>query len=459
MEDDFSVPHYKIKMVENTQLLPREKRIGAIKRCGNNVFSLKSEEVFIDLLSDSGTSAMSDSQWASMFHGDEAYSGSKSFFRLKEAVQEVMGFPLIIPAHQGRAAEKILDEVLVKKGDVIPGNWHFDTTRAHIEYQGAIGIDCVTKEALEPAIFHPFKGNIDLEKLESVIKKHGKEKIPYILLTITCNSMGGQPVSIQNIRDTKKLADQYGIPLFFDAARFAENAFFIKKREKEFENHSIGEIVAEMFSYVDACTMSAKKDAIVNIGGFIGLRNQELYDKLVPIAILLEGYPTYGGMSGRDMEAVATGLREVISEEYLAARIGQVAYLARKLDEAGIPIIKPPGGHAVFVDGKAFLPHIPQEQFPSQALCTQLYIESGIRAVEIGTCLAGRNPQTGKNVMPKLDLMRLTIPRRVYLREHMDYIVESLKRLYARREQIKGLKFSFEATGIRHFKSRFEVIE
>lgn len=454
---DFFVPPYKIKMVEHIKLIPRKERLVAIKRCGYNVFLLKAEEVFIDLLTDSGTSAMSDQQWSALMLGDESYSGSKSFFDMKKSIEEITGFPFIIPCHQGRGAEHVLDSVLLKPGDVVPGNYHFDTTRAHIEHRGAVGVDCVIDEAFEPGKILPFKGNIDTKKLESVIKKHGAQKVPYILITITSNATGGQPVSMENIKEVCEVAKKHGVLLFFDAARFAENAYFIKMREEGYKKKSVADIAREMFSHADGCTMSAKKDGLVNIGGFIAVKNEELYQKLLPSEILMEGFPHYGGMSGRDMSAMAVGLKEVVNEHYLSARIGQVAYLAKRLEEIGVPVVKPAGGHAVFVDGKAFLPHISQEQFPSQALCANLYIESGIRAVEIGTVLAGRDPKTGLNVMPKLDLLRLTIPRRVYMKEHMDYIADSFKKLLEKRNQIKGLKFAFEAPILRHFQSKFEI--
>ncbi len=452
------VPFYKIKMIEPIKLISREERIKRIEEAGLNVFLLHSKDIFIDLLSDSGTNAMSQNQWSAMFQGDEAYSGCESFYRLKKAVKDVLGFDFVLPTHQGRGAEKVLDAALIKEGDIVPGNYHFDTTQAHIEFRKAQGINCVIDEAFNTSKEHPFKGNTDLEKLEKVLKEN-KGKVPYVIITITCNSIGGQPVSMENIRKTKELCRKYNVPLFFDAARFSENAFFIKKREKGYTNKSIGEIVLEMMSFADGITCSAKKDALVNIGGFLAFRKKELFEKCVPFNVLFEGFPTYGGLSGRDLEAVAVGLREAIKEEFLAARTAQVKYLGEELIKAGIPIQIPIGGHAVFVDGKKFLAHIPQEQFPSHSLANELYIEGGIRGVEIGTLLAGRDPKTGKNILPKLDLFRMAIPRRVYLKEHFDYIAECFKELKKRKDEIKGLQFEFESPILRHFQSRFKRVE
>ncbi len=398
---------------------------------------------------------MSQEQWSAIMKADESYAGARSFDNFKNSVSEVTGFPFILPVHQGRAAEHVLDSVLIKEGNVVLGNIHFDTTQAHIEYRKGIGINCVIKEAFDCTKECNFKGNMDLEKLEKVLEKN-KGNIAYVLTTVTCNSGGGQPVSMENIKKTSELCRKYKVLFFIDAARFAENCFFIKEREKGFEKKSIAEIALEMFSFTDGCTMSAKKDAIVNIGGLLAFRKKELYEKCIPFCILFEGFPTYGGLAGRDLEAIAVGIKEGIQEDYLRYRIGQVKYLGEGLTKAGIPVMKPIGGHAVFVDGKKFLSHIPQEQFPSHTLCAELYIEAGIRAVEIGTLLAGRDPKTGKNVMPKLDLMRLTIPRRVYLKEHMDYIIESMKKLKERKDSIKGLKFKFESPILRHFQSTFE---
>ncbi len=452
------LPNFKIKSVELTKLISKEERIKAVKKAGLNVFLLKSDEVFIDLLTDSGTNAMSQNQWSAIMKADESYAGAKSFDNFHKSIKEITGFEFVLPVHQGRAAEHILDHLLVKEGNIIPGNIHFDTTKAHIEHRKGIGENCVIKEAWNCEKECDFKGNIDLTKLEKVLEEN-KKNTGYVLTTITCNSGGGQPVSMQNIKKTSELCREYDVLFFLDAARYAENCFFIKEKEKGFENKSIKEIAKEMFSYCDGFTMSAKKDAIVNIGGVLAFKEKELYEKSIPFCILFEGFPTYGGISGRDLEAIAVGLKEGINEDYLRHRIGQVKYLGEELSKAGIPVMKPIGGHAVFVDGKEFLKHIPQEQFPSQALATELYIESGIRGVEIGTLLAGRNPKTKENIMPKLDLLRLTIPRRVYLKEHMDYIIESFKKLKKRKKEIKGLKFEFESPVLRHFQSKFEWTE
>jgi tryptophanase len=456
-EKKMSVPFFKIKSVEPIKLIPKKERIKAIEKAGLNVFLLKSSEIFIDLLTDSGTNAMSQEQWSAIMKADESYAGSKSFEDFKNSVTEVTGFPFVLPVHQGRAAENVLNAVLVKEGNVIPGNIHFDTTKAHIEHRKGIPVNCVIEDAFDCEKELPFKGNIDLSKLEEVLEKN-KGNIAYVLTTITCNSGGGQPVSMENIQKTSQLCKKHNVLFFLDAARFAENAFFIKEREKGFQEKSIQEIAREMFSYADGCLMSAKKDAIVNMGGFIAFRKKELFEKCIPFGILFEGFPTYGGLSGRDLEAIAVGIKEGIQENYLRYRIEQVRYLGNGLIKAGIPVMKPIGGHAVFVNGKKFLSHIPQEQFPSHTLAAELYIESGIRAVEIGTLLAGRNPK-GENVMPKLDLLRLTIPRRVYLREHMDYIIEAFKKIKERKKEIKGLKFKFESPILRHFQSRFERAE
>lgn len=448
-------PPFKIKSVEAINLIPYSERVQKINEKGLNLFLLSSKDVYIDLLTDSGTSAMSDKQWAGVMTGDESYAGSMSFERLSVAVRDVMGFPFTLPAHQGRGAEQVLDRVLISKGQIVPGNIHFDTTRAHIEDIGGRGIDCVINEAFDTESDYPFKGNIDLNKLESLIKDD-PSKIAYILVTATCNNGGGQPVSIENIKQVNKIAKKYKKLLFMDAARFAENAYFIKQRENGYEKNSIRDIVKEMFSYFDGCTMSAKKDALVNIGGFIALNDENIYKELSPVNVLLEGFPTYGGLSGRDMEAIAIGLHEGVNEDYLSYRIGQVSYLGNKLLEIGIPLMKPFGGHAIYINGKKFLNHIPQEQFPSLALAIECYIEGGVRCVEIGTLLAGRDPDTGKNVLPVLDLMRLAIPRRVYLQEHIDYVVNVVENVFKRRKEIKCIEFEYESPIMRHFLSRFK---
>ncbi len=450
---------FKIKMVEPIKLIDREERERVLAEAGLNVFNIPSEKVFIDLLTDSGTGAMSESQWASIMEGDESYAGSPSFFRLKDAVGDVMGFPYVLPTHQGRAAENVLHSVMIREGDVIPGNSHFDTTKAHIEFRRAHAIDCTINECFDPALEYPFKGNVDLDKLAKVVSEHDKSRIPFVLITVTNNSGGGQPVSLENIQEVSAFCRAHGLRLFIDAARFAENAWFIKHREPSQKNRSIRQIVRDVFAAADGCTMSAKKDAIVNIGGFIALRDKDLYDRCCEMNILFEGYITYGGLSGRDMEALATGLVEGCDEAYLTARIGQIKRFGDSLSEAGIPIMRPPGGHAIYVDAKRFLPNIDQEQFPAQALVCELYLESGVRAVEIGTVLADRDPDTGKNRPPALELMRLTIPRRVYTDNHLAYVRQSLINLYNRRETIKGLRFTYEPNVLRHFRARFEWIE
>jgi len=448
---------YRIKVVEPVKLTTKEERKKLIKKAGYNPFLLKAEDVYIDLLSDSGTGAMSQNQWAGMMLGDESYAGSKNFYNFESAVKDITGFKYVLPVHQGRGAENVLDSALIKPGDVIPGNMHFDTTKAHIEHKKGKAVDCTIDEACKPVSSNPFKGNVDLKKLENVIKKYTGKKIPFIVVTVTCNSAGGQPVSMKNLKDVKKLASKYKIPVFIDAARYAENAYFIKKRGKGYKNKTIKEIAKELFSYADGCTMSCKKDAIVNIGGFLAMNSKRLYQKCSSFGILFEGFPTYGGMAGRDMEAIARGLYEGIDERYLEDRIGQVEYLGNKLKENNIPIIEPVGGHAVYVDVKRFLPHIKPEEFPAHALCCELYVESGVRAVEIGTLLAGRD-ETGENRIPKLEMLRLTIPRRVYTYRHMDVVVEGLKNLYKRRKEIKGLKMVYEPPILRHFTARFKPI-
>lgn len=448
---------YKIKSIEPISLLPREVREKKIAEAGLNLFRLRSSDVYIDLLTDSGTGAMSAKQWSCLMLGDESYAGSESFFKLEKSIQDVMGLPFVIPVHQGRAAEQVLDFTLIQSGQVVPGNTHFDTTKSHIEFRGGRAIDCTIDEGRDARVDHPFKGNLDLNKLDAAFKKHGKEAISYVLITITCNSGGGQPVSMANIREVSAFCKERHLRLFFDAARFAENAYFIKTREKGYENKSIPSIVLEMFSHVEGCTMSAKKDGLVPIGGFLAVRDEQLYEELKPHDILFEGFYTYGGMSGMDMENLAQGLREVVEEDYLSYRIGQTTYLGTRLDEKGVPVVKPIGGHAVFVDGRLFFPKVPEDQFPAQLLTIELYKEGGIRAVEVGSCLAGRDPDTGKNIRPALDLCRLTLPRRVYTKEHMDYIADVVETVFREKRGLtRGLAFDKEAVGIRHFNSTFK---
>ena len=451
---------YKIKMVETIRKSTRKEREQWIKEDHYNLFNLKSDYVFIDLLTDSGTGAMSDKQWSAMMEGDESYAGARSYYNMKESIRDITGFVFFLPTHQGRAAENVLFSSIVKEGDILPGNSHFDTTKGHIEFRKAHAVDCTIAEAKDTNAILPFKGNIDLNLLEDVLRKHPKEKIPCIVLTITNNTAGGQPVSMENIKGTSALAKKYGVKLLLDSARFAENAYFIKTREEGYANVSITDICREMFSHADFMTMSSKKDAIVNMGGFIGFRNEEDWKACQMFNIMYEGYITYGGMSGRDMNALAQGLREGTQFDYLETRIGQVAYLGKKLDEYGIPYQKPAGGHAIFVDAKKILTNVPKEQFVAQTLGIELYLEGGVRGVEIGALLADRDPETRENRYPALELLRLAIPRRVYTNDHMDYIAAALKNVFDRRETIKtGYLIKKELPIMRHFTVELEKIK
>jgi tryptophanase len=451
---------YKIKMVEQIHRSTREDRQLWIEEAGYNLFNVRSERVFIDLLTDSGTGAMSDKQWSEMMLGDESYAGSSSYYKFRDAIRDIFGFEYILPTHQGRAAENVLFSVMIHEGDIVPGNSHFDTTKGHIEFRKAKAVDCTIDEAFNTTIEHPFKGNVDLNKLEDVLKTSPKGKIPMIILTVTCNSSGGQPVSMKNIREVSQLANKYDIPVFVDAARFAENAYFIRKREAGYEDMPIREIVAEMFSYVDGMTMSSKKDAIVNMGGFIALRSKEIYRQASVFNIMYEGYITYGGMSGRDLNALAQGLYEGTEFDYLETRIEQVAYLGKKLTEYGVPLQMPYGGHAIFVDANRIFPHIPCEEFRAQTLAIELYLEAGIRGVEIGALLADRDPVTRENRYPALELLRLAIPRRVYTNNHMDYVAVAMANVYERRNSIKhGLRIEYEAPIMRHFTVKMARME
>ena len=458
MELPYAEP-FKIKMVEPIQNSTKEQRLKWIKEAHYNLFNLASDKVFIDLLTDSGTGAMSDRQWAEMMLGDESYAGSSSFLKLKNTVKKITGFEYFLPTHQGRAAENVLFSALVKEGDLVPGNSHFDTTKGHIEFRKAKAIDCTIKEAFDTTIDHPFKGNLDLYLLEDVFKNNPKEKIPFVVVTITCNTAGGQPVSMENIKAVSALCKKFEIPLYFDAARFAENAYFIQKREKGFEDKTIKEIVKEFFAYGEGMTMSAKKDGLVNMGGFIALNNEEVFKKAMVFNIMFEGFITYGGMNGRDMGALAVGLNEATEFTYLESRVEQVAYLGTQIVSFGIPVQQPFGGHAIFVDATKFLPNIPREQYTAQTLAIELYIEGGIRGVEIGTILADRDPETRENRYPALESVRLAIPRRTYTNNHMNYIAAVLKNVFDKRNEISsGYQIVEEAPIMRHFTVKLEKI-
>jgi len=449
---------FKIKSVEPIKFTTKEERVNLLKEAGLNPFLLHAEDVLIDLLTDSGTSAMSSVQWAGIMNGDESYAGSKSFYKFEETVKKITGMKYIIPTHQGRASERILFSILGGKGKFIPNNTHFDTTRANIEFSGAEAVDLLNEEGKHPEIRADFKGNMDVEKLKEFIEKNGVENIPLCMITITNNSGGGQPVSMQNIKDVKAVCKKYNIPLFLDACRFAENAYFIKIRENGYANKSVLEIAQEFFSYADGATMSAKKDALVNIGGFLAINDDELALKCRNLLIVTEGFPTYGGLAGRDMEAIAQGLEEVLDEHYLQYRIRSTAYLGDKLLAAGIPIIEPPGGHAIYIDAKRFLPNIKPEQFPGQALTCELYIHGGVRAVEIGSVMFGKYDKNGNLIPAQMELVRLAIPRRVYTQSHIDYVAEKIIEVFKNRDKIKGLKITYQAPMLRHFTARFETI-
>lgn len=461
MEKKYVAPPYRIKMVEPIKMTTKEERIEKLKAVGYNPFSLKSEDVYIDLLSDSGSGAMSQNQWAALMLGDEAYAGSRNFYRLEKVVKDITKYQYVIPAHQGRGAEQVTLPQLVKhEGMYFLSNMHFDTTRAHVELAGARAIDVVIDECFDTVNYHPFKGNFDLEKLEKEIKEKGAENIAGIIMTVTNNSAGGQPVSMENLRKTKEIANKYNIKTIIDGARYAENAFFIKEREKGYENKSIREIAQEMLSYGDIFLMSSKKDGLVNIGGIIAIKDDyELYQKCRTYIVPLEGFPTYGGLTGRDMEALAVGLEEALDEDYLRHRIDQVRFLGDKLREAGVPIQYPVGGHAVFVDCKKICPHIPYYQFPAQAVCNEVYIESGVRAVEVGSFLLGRDPDTKENLESPLELMRLTIPRRTYTYAHLEVVANAVIEVYKRREKLVGLEFEYEPPVLRHFTARLKPVK
>ena len=456
MELPFS-ESYRIKMVESIRKSTREEREQWIKEAHYNLFLLKSDYVFIDLLTDSGTGAMSDRQWSAMMLGDESYAGARSYYNMKNAIHDILGFDYFLPTHQGRAAENVLFSTIVKEGDVLPGNSHFDTTKGHIEYRRAFAPDCTIDEAADTQIELPFKGNMDLNKLEKILKETPKEKIPCVVLTITNNTAGGQPVSMKNIREVSELTHRYGIRLLIDSARFAENAYFIKTREAGYENKSIKEIVKEIYSYADMMTMSSKKDAIVNMGGFVAFKDEELFKRCQMFCIMNEGLIPYGGMPGRDMNALAQGLDEGTDFDTLETRIKQVEYLGKKLDEYGIPYQRPAGGHAIFLDAKKILTNVPKEEFIAQTLGVELYLEAGIRGVEIGSILADRDPVTKENRYPRLELLRLAIPRRTYTNNHMDVIAAAVKNVYDRRESItRGYVITYENPIMRHFTVELE---
>jgi len=449
---------FKIKSVEPIHFTTKEQRVNILRDAFYNPFLIKARDVIIDLLTDSGTSAMSSEQWAGIMRGDESYAGSDSFFRFEETVSSITHMKYIIPTHQGRASEKILFSITGGKGKYFISNTLFDTTRANIEFAGAEGIDLLCEEGKQPSLISPFKGNIDLIALEKTIQEKGVENIPLVIITVTNNSGGGQPVSMANIKAASLICKKFSIPFFIDACRFAENCYFIKQREKGFENKTIFEIAQELFSYADGCTMSAKKDAFANIGGFLAMNDEALAMKCRNLLIITEGFPTYGGLAGRDLEAIAIGLKEVMEEDYLKYRIRSIEYIGDKLDTVGVPYIKPTGGHAVYLDAKAFLPHIPANEYPGQALCGELFLEGGVRGVEIGTVMFGKYNADGKTISAPMELVRLAIPRRVYTQSHIDYVAEVIIKVFKRRETIKGYKIVYETPLLRHFTARFEQL-
>ncbi|GAB6085044.1 tyrosine phenol-lyase [Alkaliphilus crotonatoxidans] len=450
---------FKIKSVEPVKMISREERRIAMKEAGYNTFNLKSEDVYIDLLTDSGTNAMSDAQWAGMMVGDEAYAGSKNWIYLESTIRELFGFKYVVPTHQGRGAENILSSIAIKPGQYVAGNMYFTTTRFHQEKNGGIFVDIIKDEAHDAGLNIPFKGDIDINKLQKLIDEKGAENIAYVCLAVTVNLAGGQPVSMKNMRAVRELTDKYGIKVFYDATRCVENAYFIKEQEEGYQDKTIKEIVHEMFSYSDGATMSGKKDGIVNIGGFLAINDEELFGKAKELVVVYEGMPSYGGMTGRDMQAIAIGFREAMQFEYIEHRIKQVRYLGDRLKEAGVPIIEPVGGHAVFLDARRFCPHLDQEQFPAQSLAASLYIDSGVRSMERGIVSAGRDIKTGKNHKPKLETVRLTIPRRVYTYKHMDVVAESVINLFKHKEDIRPLKFIYEPPQLRFFTAKFDYAD
>ncbi len=443
---------YKIKMVEPIRLVPRAEREAMLREAGFNVFQLPAASVYIDLLTDSGTGSMSQDQWAGIMRGDESYAGSGSYYRLRDTVREVFGYEHVIPTHQGRAAEHVLFAAAVHPGQIVPNNMHFDTTRAHVEHRKAEARDLVVEEAYDTSSESPFKGEIDVEALDRLLSAE-RHRVPLVMLTITNNSAGGQPVSMENIRETAAVCRKHRVPLFFDAARFAENSFFVKMREAGYADRTIEEIARETFEYGDGATMSAKKDGLVNIGGFVALRDGGLAERISQHLILYEGFPTYGGMAGRDMEALAIGLHESTREDYLASRIGQIRFLCDTLHEAGVPVLRPAGGHAVYLDARRFAPHIPPAEFPAQALVCELYVDAGIRVVEVGSLMFGKSKEA-----PRLELVRMAVPRRVYTNDHLMYVAEAVIKLYKRRNSIRGMRIVHEAPVLRHFTARLEPV-
>jgi tyrosine phenol-lyase len=450
---------WKIKMVEPLRIIDRKERERAIKEAGYNTFLLRSEDVYIDLLTDSGTSAMSDRQWAGMMLGDEAYAGSRNFYHLEQAVRDYYGYKYVVPTHQGRGAEHLISQTLIQAGQFIPGNMYFTTTRLHQELAGGIFVDVIIDEAHNPYDKHPFKGNVDLDKLEHLIHEKGAENIAYVSLAGTVNMAGGQPVSMANVKALRDLCDHYGVAIYLDATRMFENAYFIQQREGGYTDKSIAEILKEFCQYTDGAWMSAKKDNLVNIGGWLAVNDYELFDQLRNRVVIYEGLHTYGGMAGRDMEALAIGIAEGVQDDQVRARVGQVEYLGALLINWEIPIVNPVGGHAIFLDARGFYPHIPQDQFPAQMLAAQLYIDSGVRGMERGIVSAGRDPETGEHRHPALELMRLAIPRRVYTQAHMDVVAEGVKTVYDKRKATKGLKMVYEPKYLRFFQARFEALE
>lgn len=449
---------YKMKMVELLQMTTKSHRSKALKEAGFNTFLLRSDDVYIDLLTDSGTNSMSDRQWSAFMTGDEAYAGSKSYYKLENAIKKYYGYSYIIPTHQGRGAENILSQILIKKGDIVPGNMYFTTTRLHQELAGGKFVDIIIDEAHDPTNLFPFKGNVDISKLDSLVKKYGADKIPYVCIATTVNMAGGQPISIANLKELREYTLKHGIKIILDMTRVAENAYFIQQREIGYENAKIKDIVLEICSLTDGATMSAKKDALVNIGGFLAVNDWDTFEKARNLVVVYEGLHTYGGLAGRDMEAIAVGIKESVNDFHQKARVGQVEYLGNKMSNYGIPIVKPIGGHGIFVDAKAFLPHLTQDEFPAQTLAGEIYLDSGVRTMERGVVSAGRKPN-GENYYPKLELVRFTIPRRVYTQAHMDVVAESVAMVYDKRKKIKGLKMVYEPKYLRFFQAKFERLK